>query len=367
MPCGCCFFHPCSWSQPYSVSTSSAMAYATLLTQKIDKDNSMLSIENMNVRFDTPDGQVQAVSNLSYSIKAGETLGIVGESGSGKSQSVFALMGLTADNGNVSGEALFHGENLLSMSKKQLNRIRAEKIGMIFQDPMTSLNPFMKIGKQLSEVLMVHKGMSRKQAIAESIHMLDAVRIPSPDTRLNQYPHELSGGMRQRVMIAMALLCKPELLIADEPTTALDVTVQAQILTLLRELQKEFNTAILLITHDMGVVAEMCDRVLVMYGGQKMEQADTDTLFAQPAHPYTQGLLRAIPSITEDMPRLPTIPGNPPSALINHQGCPFRDRCDYRLARCQAEAPKFMPLNSRQSIACHVKAQSSISLIHQSA
>ncbi|MDW2020036.1 ABC transporter ATP-binding protein, partial [Vibrio sp. 704] len=177
----------------------------------------------------------------------------------------------------------------------------------------------------------------------------------------------LSGGMRQRVMIAMALLCKPELLIADEPTTALDVTVQAQILTLLRELQKEFNTAILLITHDMGVVAEMCDRVLVMYGGQKMEQADTDTLFAQPAHPYTQGLLRAIPSITEDMPRLPTIPGNPPSALINHHGCAFRDRCDYRLARCQAETPKFMPLNGRQSIACHVKAQSSISLIHQSA
>ncbi|WP_447400134.1 ABC transporter ATP-binding protein [Vibrio harveyi] len=327
----------------------------------------MLSIENMNVRFDTPDGQVQAVSNLSYAIQAGETLGIVGESGSGKSQSVFALMGLTADNGNVSGEARFHGENLLAMSKKQLNRIRAEKIGMIFQDPMTSLNPFMKIGKQLSEVLMVHKGMSRKQAIAESIQMLDAVRIPSPETRMNQYPHELSGGMRQRVMIAMALLCKPELLIADEPTTALDVTVQAQILTLLRELQQEFNTAILLITHDMGVVAEMCDRVLVMYGGQKMEQADTDTLFTQPAHPYTQGLLKAIPSITEDMPRLPTIAGNPPSALINHKGCPFRDRCDYREPHCQTQTPRFAPLNGRQSIACHVKAQGSISLIHQSA
>ncbi len=215
----------------------------------------MLSIENMNVRFDTPDGQVQAVSNLSYSIKAGETLGIVGESGSGKSQSVFALMGLTADNGAVSGSAMFHDDDLLAMSKKQINRIRAEKIGMIFQDPMTSLNPFMKIGKQLCEVLMIHKGMSRKQAKIESIHMLDAVRIPSPETRMNQYPHELSGGMRQRIMIAMALLCKPELLIADEPTTALDVTVQAQILTLLRDLQREFNTAILLITHDMGVVA----------------------------------------------------------------------------------------------------------------
>ncbi|ENG5981928.1 ATP-binding cassette domain-containing protein [Vibrio alginolyticus] len=323
----------------------------------------MLSIENMNVRFDTPDGQVQAVSNLSYSIKAGETLGIVGESGSGKSQSVFALMGLTADNGAVSGSAMFHGDDLLAMSKKQLNRIRAEKIGMIFQDPMTSLNPFMKIGKQLCEVLMIHKGMSRKQAKIESIHMLDAVRIPSPETRMNQYPHELSGGMRQRIMIAMALLCKPELLIADEPTTALDVTVQAQILTLLRDLQQEFNTAILLITHDMGVVAEMCDRVLVMYGGQKMEQSDTETLFAQPAHPYTQGLLKAIPSITEDMPRLPTISGNPPSALINHQGCPFRERCEHRETRCQYETPRFSPLNTSQSIACHVKAPSVITPI----
>ncbi|MGD8116012.1 ABC transporter ATP-binding protein, partial [Vibrio sp. TRT 29B02] len=269
----------------------------------------ILSIKNMNVRFSTPDGLVQAVSDLSYSINRGETLGIVGESGSGKSQSVFALMGLTADNGVVSGEANFHGENLLTMSKKQLNHIRAEKIGMIFQDPMTSLNPFMKVGKQLAEVLMIHKGMSRKEADQEAIAMLDAVRIPSAATRMSQFPHEMSGGMRQRVMIAMALLCKPELLIADEPTTALDVTVQAQILTLLRELQVEFNTAILLITHDMGVVAEMCDRVLVMYGGRKMEQADTDSLFHSPSHPYTQGLLKAIPSITEDMDRLPTIPG----------------------------------------------------------
>ncbi len=248
----------------------------------------ILTVNNMNVEFATPDGTVKAVNNLSYSISAGETLGIVGESGSGKSQSVFALMGLTAHNGKVSGEANLHGENLLSMSKRQLNHIRAEKISMIFQDPMTSLNPFMKIGKQLCEVLIIHKGLSRVEAQAESIRMLDAVRIPSPETRLNQYPHELSGGMRQRVMIAMALLCRPELLIADEPTTALDVTVQAQILSLLRDLQHEFNTAILLITHDMGIVAEMCDRVLVMYGGNRMEQADTESLFAHPAHPYTQ-------------------------------------------------------------------------------
>lgn len=328
---------------------------------------SILSINNMNVRFQTPDGLVQAVSDLSYSVSQGETLGIVGESGSGKSQSVFALMGLTADNGVVSGEANFHGENLLTMTKKQLNHIRAEKIGMIFQDPMTSLNPFMKVGKQLAEVLMIHKGMSKSEAHREAIAMLDAVRIPSAVTRMAQYPHEMSGGMRQRVMIAMALLCKPELLIADEPTTALDVTVQAQILTLLRELQSEFNTAILLITHDMGVVAEMCDRVLVMYGGRKMEEADTDSIFDSPSHPYTQGLLKAIPSITEDMHRLPTIPGNPPSALIHNKGCPFKERCSVYRPECSATVPPFRVLSGRQGLACHVNAPASITNIARSA
>lgn len=328
---------------------------------------SILTIENMNVRFNTPDGFVQAVSNLSYTINKGETLGIVGESGSGKSQSVFALMGLTADNGIVSGQANFHGQNLLTMSKRQLNRIRAEQIGMIFQDPMTSLNPFMKVGKQLSEVLMIHKGMSRREADVEAIKMLDAVRIPSAETRMSQFPHEMSGGMRQRIMIAMALLCKPELLIADEPTTALDVTVQAQILTLLRELQAEFNTAILLITHDMGVVAEMCDRVLVMYGGQKMEEATTDNIFGRPAHPYTQGLLEAIPSITEDMDRLPTIPGNPPSALIHNKGCPFKERCSQYRAECSAVMPPFKHLSSHQGLACHANSPASVTPIARSA
>ncbi|MBL4831203.1 MAG: ATP-binding cassette domain-containing protein [Aliivibrio sp.] len=314
---------------------------------------SILTVNNMNVRFRTQDGLVQAVSDLSFSIKPGETLGIVGESGSGKSQSVFALMGLTADNGIVSGDALFHGKNLLEMSKKELNRIRAEKIGMIFQDPMNSLNPFMKIGKQLTEVLRKHKGLSSREATAQSIQMLDAVRIPSAQTRMTQYPHELSGGMRQRVMIAMALLCKPELIIADEPTTALDVTVQAQILTLLRDLQTEFNTAILLITHDMGVVAEMCDRVLVMYGGRRMEQASINSLFESPSHPYTQGLLTAIPSIHDDIDRLKTIAGNPPSALIDAQGCPFYERCSSAKELCKNEMPKFLSVNDQQSLACH--------------
>jgi oligopeptide transport system ATP-binding protein len=314
---------------------------------------SILTVNNMNVRFQTQDGLVQAVSDLSFSIQPGETLGIVGESGSGKSQSVFALMGLTADNGIVSGDALFHGKNLLEMSKKELNRIRAEKIGMIFQDPMNSLNPFMKIGKQLTEVLCKHKGMSRKEATAISIQMLDAVRIPSAQTRMSQYPHELSGGMRQRVMIAMALLCKPELIIADEPTTALDVTVQAQILTLLRDLQSDFNTAILLITHDMGVVAEMCDRVLVMYGGRRMEQAGINSLFDSPNHPYTQGLLTAIPSIYDDIDRLKTIAGNPPSALINAKGCPFYERCNSASDICKKEMPEFVNVNDQQALACH--------------
>ncbi|MEZ8272563.1 ABC transporter ATP-binding protein [Vibrio splendidus] len=328
---------------------------------------SILSIENMNVRFNTPDGIVQAVSDLSFTVNKGETLGIVGESGSGKSQSVFALMGLTADNGIVSGSANFHGENLLTMSKKQLNHIRAEKIGMIFQDPMTSLNPFMKIGKQLAEVLMIHKSMSRADADRQATRMLDAVRIPSAATRMSQYPHELSGGMRQRVMIAMALLCRPELLIADEPTTALDVTVQAQILTLLRELQTEFNTAILLITHDMGVVAESCDRVLVMYGGRKMEQADTDSLFANPSHPYTRGLLQAIPSITEDMDRLPTIPGNPPSALADRKGCPFCERCSEYRAECRTIIPPFKPISHTQGLACHINQTGTVTSISRSA
>lgn len=314
---------------------------------------SILSLNNMNVRFNTDDGQVHAVSDLSFSISAGETLGIVGESGSGKSQSVFALMGLTADNGETSGEAIFKGHNLLTMDNRALNKIRASKIGMIFQDPMNSLNPFLRIGKQLTEVLQKHKGLSYKQAFSESVAMLDAVRIPSATARMSQYPHELSGGMRQRVMIAMALLCKPELLIADEPTTALDVTVQAQILTLLKELQREFNTAVLLITHDMGVVAQVCDRVLVMYGGRKMEQANVDELFENPAHPYTRGLLKAIPSITEDLPELLTIPGNPPSALFDTKGCPFQPRCQQASDLCKTTTPNANSFSASRAIACH--------------
>ncbi|WP_052991002.1 murein tripeptide/oligopeptide ABC transporter ATP-binding protein OppD, partial [Shigella sonnei] len=231
----------------------------------------LLNVKDLRVTFSTPDGDVTAVNDLNFSLRAGETLGIVGESGSGKSQTAFALMGLLAANGRIGGSATFNGREILNLPERELNKLRAEQISMIFQDPMTSLNPYMRVGEQLMEVLMLHKNMSKAEAFEESVRMLDAVKMPEARKRMKMYPHEFSGGMRQRVMIAMALLCRPKLLIADEPTTALDVTVQAQIMTLLNELKREFNTAIIMITHDLGVVAGICDKVLVMYAGRTME------------------------------------------------------------------------------------------------
>ncbi|MFN2360084.1 MAG: oligopeptide/dipeptide ABC transporter ATP-binding protein [Marinobacter sp.] len=297
----------------------------------------MLEVNNLQVAFDTPDGAIEAVRGLSYQLDAGQTLGIVGESGAGKSQSVFALMGLLPGNARVSGEVVFEGESLLTLSEKRMNRIRAARIGMIFQDPMTSLNPFMKVSDQLTEVLVEHKGISRKQALQEALQMLDAVRIPEARSRIHRYPHEFSGGMRQRVMIAMSLLCRPRLLIADEPTTALDVTVQAQVMGLLRELQQELDLAIILITHDLGVVAGSCDQTLVMYGGRMMEFSNTRDLFREPTHPYTRGLLGAIPRIDEQIEELVTIPGNPPNLMDLPPGCPFCDRCPVAEPRCYHE------------------------------
>ncbi|MGL6257938.1 ABC transporter ATP-binding protein [Vibrio sp. WXL103] len=313
---------------------------------------SLLDVKDLRVEFTTQDGIVTAVNDLNFSLNQGETLGIVGESGSGKSQTVFSIMGLLAKNGIISGSAKFEGREILNLPEKELNKVRAEQIAMIFQDPMTSLNPYMKVSDQLMEVLMLHKGMGKAEAFEESVRMLEAVKIPEARKRITMYPHEFSGGMRQRVMIAMALLCRPKLLIADEPTTALDVTVQAQIMDLLNELKTEFNTAIIMITHDLGVVAGSCDKVLVMYAGRTMEYGTVDDIFYNPSHPYAEGLLKAIPRLDTEGDILPTIPGNPPNLLRLPPGCPYQERCHRVTDRCKQEAPILQPFGQDRQRAC---------------
>ncbi|MDO5631371.1 MAG: ATP-binding cassette domain-containing protein [Paracoccus sp. (in: a-proteobacteria)] len=312
----------------------------------------LLDIKDLNVSFATNDGTVHAVNGVDLTMQAGDTLGIVGESGSGKSQLAFSIMGLLARNGRATGSVKFDGQEILNAPPKVLNKIRAEQIAMIFQDPMTSLNPYMRVADQMAEVLVLHNGMSKTDAVAESARMLDAVKIPDAKGRIRLYPHEFSGGMRQRVMIAMALLCKPRLLIADEPTTALDVTVQAQIMALLADLQRDLGMAMILITHDLGVVAGSCRDVVVMYGGRIRETGPVLPLFDAPAHPYTQGLLEAIPRVDQKGDRLSAIPGSPPNMSRPPKGCAFEPRCTYRMDRCATKGPELLEFAPDRRRAC---------------
>jgi oligopeptide transport system ATP-binding protein len=288
----------------------------------------LLEISGLEVEFDTPEGVVRAVNGLDISIGEGETLAIVGESGAGKSQAMMAIMGLLAENGRARGQAMFQGQDLMQMQAKELNAIRGRNIAMIFQDPMTSLNPYLTIEQQMIEVVMHHQGLKRDEARAHAAEMLHAVRIPDAEERIRQYPHEYSGGMRQRVMIAMGLLCEPDLLIADEPSTALDVTVQAQITQLVSELREKTSMSIILITHDLAVVAEIADRIIVMYAGEVVESGSAHEIFYSPLHPYTRGLLASVPRLDQAPSEgLHAIPGNPPNLLELPEGCRFRDRC----------------------------------------
>lgn len=318
-------------------------------------DEIILKVEELRTSFYTEEGVVRAVDGVSFELAAGETLGIVGESGSGKSVSQLTLMGLIPmPPGRIEGgTAHYKGQDLLKMSKSELRKIRGNKISMIFQDPMTSLNPFLKVSTQLCEVLQLHQGVTKAVARKRAVEMLRKVGIPGPEARLDQYPHQFSGGMRQRVMIAMALMCNPELLIADEPTTALDVTIQAQILELIKDLSKDFGTSVILITHDLGVVAGMSDRIIVMYGGRIMEEAPTRELFKSPSHPYTLGLLRSIPRLDDDAhERLVPIHGLPPNLADLPGGCPFHPRCPFVEDRCKETFPERHAVNEEHGVFC---------------
>ena len=314
----------------------------------------LLAVEDLHVRFGTSRGPVHAVSGVSFAIEPGETLGLVGESGCGKSVTSLALLGILARNGKVTrGRALFEGRDLIGLSDSALRQIRGKEIAMIFQDPMTSLNPVLTIGRQIRESLETHLGLGKQAATSRAAELIDQVGIPSAEARLRDYPHQFSGGMRQRAMIAMALACKPRLLIADEPTTALDVTIQAQILDLLRKLVADSDAALILITHDLGVVAGMCERVAVMYGGMFMETGSADQIFDQPRHPYTLGLLQSIPRLDQKRRRkLHPIEGTPPHLSAPPSACPFAPRCAYVVADSRQHVPDLRQIEPGHQVAC---------------
>jgi oligopeptide transport system ATP-binding protein len=314
----------------------------------------VLTVRDLSVSYRGASGALRAVDGVSLDLAPGEFLGIVGESGSGKTQLLLATLGLNAPGAQLSGSVRFRGQELIGAGERALSQVRGARIAMVFQDPMTSLNPYLTIGAQLTEGLQRHKSMGRSEARRRAIELLDAVHIPEPARRFAQHPHELSGGMRQRVVIAMALICEPDILLADEPTTALDVTVQAQILTLLHELRSRTRAAMIIVTHDLGVVAEVADRVVVMYAGRIVEQAGVDPLFSEARHPYTEGLRRSIADLDGPLPtRLPSIGGNPPNLADLPPGCAFAPRCPYAFAPCPVTPPPLAPVGLGHDCACY--------------
>ena len=316
----------------------------------------LLEVRDLKVHFPTEDGLVKAVAGVSFTLQPGETLGVVGESGSGKSVSFLTVMGLIrSSQAEISGEVLFQGQDLLKLPADEMRTVRGQKISMIFQDPMTSLHPYYKVGAQISEAIRAHEAVSKKEAWDQSVEMLRRVGIPRPEERAAQYPHEFSGGMRQRAMIAMALSLNPDLLIADEPTTALDVTVQAQILDLIDRLRSEFNAAVVVITHDLGVVAEHCDHIQVMYAGKIVETGARHDIYYGAQHPYTWGLLSSIARMDQEREdRLRPIKGLPPSLIFVPEGCAFHPRCPYAFDRCKTEVPELVPSDGHHASACHL-------------
>jgi peptide/nickel transport system ATP-binding protein len=323
----------------------------------------LLSVEHLRVEFGTATNPVVVVDDVSFEIEAGGAVGIVGESGSGKSITSLSIMRLVPELCRISaGKISFEGNDLLKLPASAMPEIRGRDIAMIFQEPMSSLNPVMTIGDQIGEAIKLHERMSREQRRARIIELLKLVGIPNPEGRLDAYPHQFSGGMRQRVMIAMAVACNPKLLIADEPTTALDVTIQAQVLDLMAKVRKTLNTAVLLISHDLGVIAEVCDRVIVMYAGRVVEDADVRSIFRNPSHPYTQGLLKSIPRLDDDQKRLYQIPGSVPTAGSVKEGCPFYARCPLHIDKCRSETPPMFAFGPKHKAACWVTAENKASL-----
>jgi peptide/nickel transport system ATP-binding protein len=314
--------------------------------------SAILEVKNLKTKFKTDKGTVAVVDGVDFSIKPGETLGVVGESGCGKSVTSLSVMRLLPSNASNEGSITFQGRELISLPEKQMQQVRGNEIAMIFQEPMTSLNPLHTVGKQIEEAIILHMNISKQEAKVRAIMMLKAVGMPRAEEIYGEHPHQLSGGMRQRVMIAMAMACDPKLIIADEPTTALDVTIQAQILDLMRDLKEKTGTSIMLITHDLGVVAEMCDRVIVMYAGQVVEETDVETLFENPKHPYTIGLMDSIPSYEDEKEYLNTIPGSVPLPYEMPKGCRFAPRCSFAKEICHQQAPKLKEIESQHKCRC---------------